>query len=321
MLDLSLGNKRSGVDISGIFDVVVIGGGPSGLTAAIYAGRYRLRTLLIEKKLVCGGQLATIADVENYPGFGTTISGSHLAREMEKQAVKSGVSILQAQIESVNFNGQIKELHTSGGLIKTKAVVIATGAQPHKLDVPGEQQHLGKGVSYCATCDGHLYTDKTIAVVGGGNTALEETITLTKYAKKIFLIHRRDEFRADRIFQERISSIPKIELMLNTTIKEIDFSKDNERKILIQTKEQDKIIQVDGVFIFVGIIPNSLPFQEALNLKQGFITSDEDMKTSVEGVFVSGDVRYKSLRQITTAVGDGATAAFSANKYLTEKRG
>ncbi|MFC1632409.1 NAD(P)/FAD-dependent oxidoreductase [Candidatus Omnitrophota bacterium] len=319
MLDFSLGNKRSGVDISQIFDVVVIGAGPSGLTAAIYAGRYRLKTLLIEKELVSGGQLATIADVENYPGYNTTVSGNHLAREMEKQVVKNGALILQSHIESVNFTGQIKELYTPKGVIKTKAVIISTGAQPRMLNIPGEQQHAGCGVSYCATCDGHLYTDKTIAVIGGGNTALEETITLTKYAKKIFLIHRRDEFRADRIIQEKIKMIPKIELMLNTTIKEINFDKDNEKKILVQTKGQDKTIHVDGVFIFVGIIPNSLPFQDVLNLKEGFITSDEDMKTSRAGVFVSGDVRYKSLRQITTAVGDGATAAFSANKYLAEK--
>lgn len=308
------------MDISQIFDVVVIGAGPSGLTAAIYAGRYRLKTLLIEKKLVSGGQLATIAHVENYPGFNTTVSGSYLAQEMEKQAVKNGVLILQTYIESVNFTGQIKELNTPKGVIKAKALIISTGAQPRMLNIPGEQQHIGKGVSYCATCDGHLFIDKTIAAIGGGNTALEEAITLTKYAKKVFIIHRRDEFRADKILQEKIRMIPKIELMLNTTVKEIDFSKDNDRRILVQTKGQDKTIRVDGVFIFVGIIPNSEPFLDALNLKEGFITSDEDMKTCVEGVFVSGDVRYKSLRQITTAVGDGATAAFSANKYLTEKR-
>ena len=320
MFNFSLGNNRSDVDISQIFDVVVIGGGPSGLTAAIYAGRYRLKTLLIEKKLVCGGQLATIAHVENYPGFDTSVSGSHLAQEMEKQAVKNGVRILQSHIESVNFTGQIKELNTPKGVIKTKAVIISTGTQPRMLNIPGEQQYTGKGVSYCATCDGHLFIDKTIAVIGGGNTALEETITLTKYAKKVFLIHRRDEFRADRIIQEKIRMIPKIEFMHHVTVKEIDFGRGNEKKILVHIKGQDKTIRVDGIFIFVGIIPNSKPFLGALNLKEGFITSDEAMKTCIEGVFVSGEVRYKSLRQITTAVGDGATAAFSANKYLTEKR-
>ena len=319
MLDFTLGSSRSNVDVSQVFDVVVIGGGPSGLTAAMYTGRYRLKTLLIEKKFVCGGQLATINSVENYPGFDEPVSGSRLAKEMENQAVKMGVQILQGQVDSVNLVNRIKELNTSLGVIKARTVVVSTGAEPRMLDVPGEKKHISKGVSYCAACDGHLYIDKTIAVVGGGNTALEETITLTKYAKKIFLIHRREEFRADKIIQEKVKAVPKIEFILNTVVKEIDFSNEDKKNILVSTKGEEKTLEVDGIFIFVGILPNSALFRNTLKLKNGFIVTDVEMKTNIEGVFAAGDVRSKNLRQITTAVGDGAIAAFSANKYLTEE--
>lgn len=319
MLDFTLGSSRSSVDVSQVFDLVVIGAGPSGLTAAIYSGRYRLKTLLIEKKLVCGGRLAMINSVENYPGFDQPVSGSWLAQKMESQALNLDVQILQAQVDSVNFVNEIKELNTSRGIVRARTVVISTGAQPRMLDVPGEKKYTDKGVSYCATCDGHLYIDKTIAVVGGGNTALEETITLTKYAKKIFLIHRREEFRADKIIQEKVKAIPKIEFMLNTAVEEIDFSHEDKKNILVSTKGEKKTLEVDGIFIFVGIVPNSALFRDTLKLKDGFIVTDVEMKTNVEGVFAAGDVRSKNLRQIATAVGDGAIAAFSAQNYLTSK--
>lgn len=320
MLDFTLGSSRSSVDLSRVFDLVVIGAGPSGLTAAIYSGRYRLKTLLIEKELVCGGQLAMINSVENYPGFDQPVSGSWLAQKMESQALNLNVQILQARVDSVNFVNEIKELNTSRGIVRARTVVISTGAQPRMLDVPGEKKYINKGVSYCATCDGHLYIDKTIAVVGGGNTALEETITLTKYAKKIFLIHRREEFRADKIIQEKVKAIPKIEFMLNTVVEEIYFSHEDKKNILVSTKGEKKTLEVDGIFIFAGILPNSALFRDTLKLKDGFIVTDVEMKTNAEGVFAAGDVRSKNLRQIATAVGDGATAAFSANKYLAEKR-
>jgi len=317
MLDFTLGSSRSTVDLSQVFDVVVIGGGPSGLTAAMYSGRYRLKTLLIEKMVVCGGQLATINSVENYPGFTKPVSGSQLAKEMENQAVKMGVQILQSRVDSVNFVNEIKKLATPQGVVKTRSVVISTGVQPQILDVPGERKYMNKGVAYCATCDGHLYIDKTIAVVGGGNTALEETITLTKYAKKIFLIHRRKEFRADKIIQEKVKAIPKVELILNTVVKEIDFSNEEKKNILVSTKGQQKTFAVDGIFIFVGILPNSKLFRDTLKLEDGFVVTDKDMKTNIEGVFAAGDVRSKDLRQLTTAVGDGAISAFSVKNYLT----
>ncbi|MBN2120887.1 MAG: FAD-dependent oxidoreductase [Candidatus Omnitrophica bacterium] len=319
MLDFNLAGTSLKTDISKVFDLAVIGAGPAGLTAALYSGRYRLKTLLIEKKLVCGGQLATINSLENYPGFSEPVSGGRIAREMERQVIKSDVQILTAQVNNVDFSGEIKEIATSKGLIKAKALVISAGATPRMLGVAGEKENIGKGVSYCATCDGHLYIDKTIAVVGGGNTALEETITLTKYAKKIFLIHRRGEFRADKILQEKVRAIPKIEFILDTAVEGIDFSSENGKNVLINTKGKKRNLEVDGIFIFVGILPNSEIFEGSLKLKDGFIVTDEEMKTNIEGIFAAGDIRLKSLRQITTAVSDGAVAAFSAKNYLTEK--
>ncbi|MFH1772315.1 MAG: thioredoxin-disulfide reductase [Candidatus Omnitrophota bacterium] len=319
MLDFSLSAASSNIDLSLVFDLVIIGAGPAGLTSAIYCSRYRLKTLLIEKKFVCGGQMATINSLENYPGFSEPVQGSRITKEMENQALEAGTQIIQVQVDSVNFSGVIKELTTSKGIVKSRAVIIATGAVPRMLGVPGEKDYIGKGVSYCATCDGHLYIDKTIAVVGGGNTALEEAITLTKYAKKIFLIHRRQGFRADKIIQEKIRTIPKIELVLDTIVKKINFKDTKNKKILIATKGKEKALEVDGIFIFVGTIPNSELITDALELENGFIKTGPDMKTNIEGVFAAGDIRLKSLRQVATAVGDGATAGYSANSYLTNK--
>ncbi|MBL7070571.1 MAG: FAD-dependent oxidoreductase [Candidatus Omnitrophica bacterium] len=318
MFNFTLGSGRANADISQVFDVVVIGGGPGGLSAAMYAGRYSLKTLLIEKKVVCGGQMATISSIENYPGLDKPVSGSHLAGEMESQAVKMDVKILHGQVTSVNFADEIKELNTPKGLIRARTVIICTGAQPRMLDVPGEKEHMSKGVSYCATCDGHLYLDKTIAVVGGGNTALEETVTLSKFAKKIFLIHRREEFRADKLIRNKVKAVPKIEFLHNATVRKIDFSHESNKHILVSVKGEERTLDVDGIFIFVGIEPHSGIFGDTLKLKYGFIVTDEEMGTNVEGVFAAGDIRSKNLRQIATAVGDGAIAAFSAAKYLAD---
>lgn len=307
------------ININKVFDVVIIGSGPGGLTAALYVGRYRLDTLLIDKELLSGGQMVTTEWVENYPGFEEPILGNDLAKKMERQAINSGVQVLHTLVESVNLDGKIKEFKTSKGIIKSKTVIISTGAQPRLLNIPGEKEYRGKGVSYCATCDGPFYPDKVIAVAGGGNTALEESLFLAKYAKKIYLIHRRDEFRADKIIQERVQANKKIEPILNSQIKEINFSDENNKFIELVQKDTKQNLNVDAVFIFIGIIPNNELFKNKLYLDDnGYIITDENMNTNISGVYAIGDIRSKELRQIATAVGDGAIAAYSAEKHLSE---
>ena len=316
MPDFYLSGESHAIDFSQTFDVAIIGSGPAGLTAAIYSGRYGFKTILIEKNIICGGQLAVIDNIENYPGFKTPVSGIKLANAMETQALKMGVNILKNEARSVNFSDRIKEITTSKGNIKTRSVIICTGAQPKTLNVPGEKEYINKGVSYCAACDGHLYAGKTIAVIGGGNAAVEETITLTKHAEKIFLIHRRDNLRADKLIQDKVKSNTGIELILNTIVKKINFGGTDKKNILIDTLGNEKQLYVDGIFIFVGIIPATKLFINTLSLKDGFIVTDQEMKTNIEGIFAAGDVRHKHLRQITTATGDGTLAAFSAKTFL-----
>jgi thioredoxin reductase (NADPH) len=318
-LNLFSFNSDSEVDLSQIFDVVIIGGGPAGLTSGLYAGRYRLNTLLIEKELLCGGQMLTTEWVENYPGFDEPILGNDLSKKMESQVIKSGVQILRTVVEAVQLSGDIKEISTPKGIVRTKAVVICTGTQPKLLNVPGEIEFRGKGVSYCAACDGPFYPDKTIAVIGGGNTAVQESLFLSKYAKKIYLIHRRDSFRADKIMQEKLYENQKIVLVLNTVLREINFKDKEDKFIQIVKAGTLEKLKVDAVFIFVGIVPNNEIFKDYLKLDDnGYIITDESMQTNLKGVYAVGDIRSKELRQIATAIGDGAIAAHSIEKYLSE---
>ena len=299
------------------YDVIIIGGGPGGMTAAIYAARARLRTLLIEK-LFPGGQLMISDHIENYPGFASGISGPELSAAMHEQAEKFGMETLLAEVESVDFSGVEKIIRTSEGERRAPTVVIATGATARRLGVPGENELRGRGVSYCATCDGAFFKDKDLAVVGGGDTAVEDSVFLTRYARKVTIIHRRDQFRAAKIIQERALSNPKIEVRWNSVVERICGNHDVQAVALrnVVTNEKSEM-PVDGVFVLIGADPDLAYLGGALETDEnGYIVTDENMAASVPGVFVAGDIRRKSLRQIVTACADGAIAAWAAEKYI-----
>ncbi|MGB9857380.1 MAG: thioredoxin-disulfide reductase [Dictyoglomaceae bacterium] len=300
-------------------DVIIIGGGPAGLTAGIYAGRSRLRTLLIEESLL-GGLAALTAVIENYPGFPEGITGEELSRRLEEQARKFGTKILEASVLELRLNGNWKIVETTKGTFKAPAVIICTGTKPKKLGVPGEKEFLGKGVSYCAVCDGAFFTGKKVAVVGGGDSAVEEALYLARLAEEVIIIHRRDTLRAEKITQEKAFANPKIKFLWSHIVKAIEGEKKVERLILedLKTKEE-KVLPIDGVFIYIGLSPQTELYVSLLKLdSNGFIITDENMHTSVPGIFAAGDIRAKSLRQIVTALADGAIAASEAGKYLEE---
>ncbi len=318
-MDFSL-NLSTGAKPEELYDLIIIGGGPAGLTAGLYAARYKLKTLMIEKMAISGGQLTSTEWVENYPGFPEPVLGQKLAQDMEKQAKMFGLQIINEDVIKVDLTAKIKLVQTPYATWKAKAILISTGSSPRKLNVPGEADFKGNGVSYCATCDGPFYPDKTIAVVGGGNTAFEESTFLAKYAAKIYLLHRSDNFKADAVLQERVKSNPKIELMPFYEVEKIDFYKPEDKKIIIHnTKDNtEKALKADGVFVFIGNDPNTKLFEGQLELDNGFIMTDRSHKTNLEGVWAAGDVQAKALRQVATAVGDGACAAHWINKYIEE---
>lgn len=304
-----------------LFDVIIIGGGPAGLTAGIYTSRARLKSLLIEKALT-GGQIATIDLVENYPGFDEGISGSELSQKMEKQARRFGLEIIQGAVRKISIDGKIKKitLEEDKGEYEAKSVIISTGAHPKPLGAEGEDKLRGRGVSYCATCDGALFRGQKIAVIGGGDSAVEEAIFLTRFAEIVYVIHRRDQLRATKIAQERAFSNPKIKFIWNSIVKKIE-GEDSVTALLIKDvrTEKETTLDVQGVFIYVGYNPNTDFLKGILNLNgNNYIITDENMATSVPGIFAAGDVRAKTLKQIATAVGDGAIAAISAEKYIEE---
>ena len=304
------------------YDVAIIGGGPAGLAAALYAARGGMKTVIFEKALV-GGQITTTADVENYPGFEDNMSGFDIADKMRKQAEKFGTEIKQENIKSIQTDNFYKVVETDSNKYNVKSVILATGANPSKLGVQGEAKYTGRGVSYCATCDGALYRDKTVAVVGGGDSAVEEAIFLTKFAKKVYIIHRRDELRAVKLIQKRAFENDKIEIIWDSIVKEIKGGDFIEQVELYnkKTKETNQL-NLDGIFIYVGIIPNNELVKSDVELdEQGFILTDETMGTKVPGLYVAGDVVHKVLRQVVTAASDGATAAFSAEKWTEENKG
>lgn len=308
---------------SEIYDLVIIGGGPAGLTAYLYAARARLRTVLLEK-LSPGGQVLTSDWVENYPGFPEGIAGWELMEKFVAQVERLGFNKMNAEVVSLSLEGSWKLVHLADGTsLKTKAVIIASGASHRKLGVPGEEALTGKGVSYCATCDGPFFRDQVVAVVGGGNTAVQEAIFLTKFAKKVFLIHRRDELRAQKILQERAFANDKITFIWNTVVKKI-VGKDKVEGVVLRNRVTgaEETLPVDGVFIFVGLVPQTAFLEGFLKLdERGFIPTDAEMHTAVPGVFAAGDVRSKACRQIVTAAGDGATAAFMAEHYVADFEG
>ncbi len=299
------------------YDLVIIGGGPAGLTAGLYAARARLNVILIEK-IMLGGQVVTTDWVENYPGFPEGISGTDLVQKMTAQVQKFDLNIETNAVVSMDLSAAIKKITLSDRVITTHAIIIASGASPKKLGVPGEDTFYGKGVSACATCDGPFFKDRVVAAVGGGDTAVQESLFLTKFAKKVYLIHRRDQLRAEAILQERALANEKIEFLWDSVLTGIKGLTDVEKISVQNLKTGDtKEIAVDGCFIWVGILPNSEFLPEDVELDQyGFIKVDANMQTSVAGVYAAGDVRSTPLRQIATAVGDAAIAAFSAEHYL-----
>jgi thioredoxin reductase (NADPH) len=298
-------------------DLVIIGGGPAGLTAGLYAARARLNVILLEK-VVPGGQVVTTDWIENYPGFPEGIGGPDLVQKMTAQVQKFDLKIETNAVVSMDLSEPIKKITLSDREITTHAIIIASGASPKKLGVPGEDTFYGKGVSACATCDGPFFKDSVVAAVGGGDTAVQESLFLTKFAKKVYLIHRRDQLRAEAILQERALANEKIEFLWDSVLTGIKGLTDVEKISVQNLKTGDtKEIAVEGCFIWVGILPNAEFLPEVVALDQyGFIIVDTNMQTSVAGVYAAGDVRSTPLRQIATAVGDAAIAAFSAEHYL-----
>jgi thioredoxin reductase (NADPH) len=300
-------------------ELIIIGGGPAGLAAGIYAARANLDVVLIERG-VPGGTAATAYLVENYPGFADGISGPELMAQMEKQARHFGVKFIIDQVQSLTWANGIFMVNTSSEEIKAQAVILATGTQPKLLKVKGEHDFHGRGVSYCATCDGAFFRDKHIAVVGGSDAAVEEALFLTNFAAKVYLIHKREELQAATINLLRARENPKIEFILNHTVKEIHG---DEVVTGIKIKDvrtgESRHLEVAGVFVYGGTRPNSELVKDLATLnEQGYVVTDEEMGTKCPGLFAAGDVRKKNLRQIVTAVADGAIAATAAKKYHQE---
>ena len=299
-------------------DIVIIGAGMAGLTAALYAGRMNLDTLVLESGLI-GGQIANAVSIENYPGF-ESVSGGELIEILQRQAEKFGAVIDEFDtIEKVTLKSTPKIVETEEHIYECDVVIIASGMNRRKLPLPEEKTFAGRGVHYCEMCDGHMYQDKIIAVMGGGNAALDAANFLTKYAKKLYIIHR-SEFRADDVTQKRVKQNPKIEIMLQTEIKKLNGDKKLQSvDVLDKNSGEMKNIQVDGIFVNIGVEPNTQLFKDELKLSDsGRIIAGEDCCTEIEGVFAAGDVREKKIRQLTTAAADGTTAALLAEKYLAK---
>lgn len=304
-----------------MYDLIILGAGPAGLSAGLYAGRAKLNCLIIEKA-VPGGQISSTSLVENYPGSIENPTGMALAERMREQASEY-CKILSANVTKVELEGKVKKIHTKDGSIyEANAVIIATGASHRNLDVKGEKEFASRGVSYCATCDGPFFTDLDIFVVGGGDSALEEALHLTKFAKSVTIIHRRDSFRASKIVVEKCENNEKIKFQYDSVIKEIKG--DNQAKSIIienvKTGEEKELKSNDnqpiGVFIFIGYLPQTEIFQGQIEMENAYIKTNEDMKTNLEGVFAVGDTRVKKVRQMVTATSDGCIAAVIANRYL-----
>lgn len=298
-------------------DLVIIGAGPAGLTAGIYAARARLKTTLFER-LGPGGQILNTDRVENYPGFPDGVSGVELVDRMKRQTENFGLEIQNQEVLRLDLSPEKKMVFTDKGSLETKSLILACGAAPKKLGIEGEDLMTGKGVSYCATCDGPFYKDQPVAVIGGGDTSVEEAIFLTRFASKVYLIHRRDQLRAARLLQDKAFAEEKIQMVWETVPKKITGKIGVEVLDLenVKTKEAFQLA-VTGVFIFIGYIPNNELVKDQLELdEEGFVVTSDDMETPMPGVFAVGDIRAKQLRQVSTAVGEGATGAYMAERYI-----
>ena len=300
-------------------DVIIIGAGPAGYTAGIYCARARHDTLLISG-ILPGGQLMNTTDVENYPGFSDGIMGPDLMAVMRKQTEKMGTKIIDDEVTSVDFKNRPLKVKTASEEFEARAVIVCTGANPRKIGLDGEQTFAGKGVSYCATCDGAFFRDQELIVVGGGDSAMEESIFLTKFASVVHIVHRKEEFRASKIMQERALSNEKIKVHFNSTVKEIHGDQKFQQVVLNNTKtNEDKILEAGGLFIAIGHEPNSAILQDQIELDgNGYIIIKNNTETSVSGVFCAGDVHDHRYRQAVTAAGFGCMAAIDVDKYLSE---
>jgi thioredoxin reductase (NADPH) len=303
-------------------EVIIIGSGPAGLSAAIYAGRTQLSPLLITGNAL-GGQAATSSEVQNYPGFPQGLSGSELTQLMQQQAQRFGARVEMDEVTAVDLRRHPFVVQTHGGAFEAKTLIIATGVSPQLLGVPGEDRLKGRGVSYCATCDGFFYRGKVAAVVGGGDAAVEEALYLTRFAREVYIVHRRNQLRAQKVLQERAFHNDKIEMIWDTVVTEV-LGQDQVTGIRLRNVKSDEEseLAVDGMFTYVGSIPNTQLFAGQLELDDlGYIPTDRRMHTSVPGVFAAGDVQERVLKQIATAVASGAVAAIEAEKFIAEMEG
>jgi thioredoxin-disulfide reductase len=312
--------------MSKLYDVIILGAGPAGLSAGLYAGRYKLSTLIIEKSQD-GGQISITDEIENYPGqvIDTDESGSSLVARMTAQAAKFGCERASANIVSVELEGEVKKLtDANGNVYEGRTVIIASGAHPRPIGCKNESDYVGKGISFCATCDANFFEDLEVYVVGGGDSAVEEAIYLTKFARKVTIIHRRDALRAAKSIQEKAFANDKIEFMWDSIVEEVSGDEILTKMLVknvktgeITTIEADEEDGLFGLFGFIGLIPNTELFADSkLNMENGYIVTDEDMHTNIEGVYAAGDVRKKSLRQVVTAAADGAIASSQVEHYL-----
>ncbi len=301
------------------YECVIVGGGPAGLTAGIYCARAKIKTLLIEKENL-GGQIALTDLVENYPGFPEGISGKELTQRMKRQAEKFGLNIMRNEAINLYMEGEKKIIILRDKEnIKTLSVILTLGVKHRKLNVPGEKEFINRGVSYCATCDGPLFEGMDVAVIGGGDSAVQESLFLTKFCRRVFLVHRRDKLRAKEYLQERMFSNEKIVFLPNRVVKRIE-GKDFVEKIILfnKEKETDEELEVNGVFIFIGMEPNTDIVRGKINLdERGYIITDEKMRTNIKGVFAAGDCRSGSTGQVAVAVGEGCIAGMETEAYLS----
>lgn len=300
-------------------DLIIIGSGPAGLTAGIYAERAKMDTIVIERNYMSGGQIIDTYEVDNYPGL-PGINGFDLAQKMREHADKLGVDFVNAEVKRVEDLGDVKRIYTDKEVYEAKAVLFTSGAGHSKLGIPGEDTYGGKGVSYCATCDGAFYRGKDVAVIGGGNVAVEDAIFLARGSRKVYVVHRRDELRAIKSLQEQLFAMDNIEMVWDSVATEIVGNDGKTSGVRVHNKKTgtDKVLPVDGVFVAVGIVPNTELFKGICAMDdRGYIIAGEDGKTNTPGFFVAGDARTKQVRQVATAVGDGASVVSSIDRYLT----
>ena len=302
-----------------LYDVIVIGGGPGGYTAALYAARANLSVAILEK-LSPGGQMGTTDVIDNYPGFPQGVNGFELAMQMKEGAERFGAQTQLAEVTQVELAGQVKTVHTSGGDYQARTVVLATGAHPRELGLPGERELRGRGVSYCATCDGMFYRGKTVVVVGGGNTAVSDVLYLSRLCEKVYLVHRRDTLRASKVYLDPLQKAENVEFVWDSEVKQL-LRDQAVTGVRVRNKKtgEERDISCDGVFVAVGYLPNTQLYRGQVELDEaGYVLADETTQTNLPGVFAVGDLRKKPLRQVVTAASDGAVAAHFIEEYLNQ---